>query len=75
MNPILNLLSGPSGKPSTMRGVTWFVAIVVVGTWSWVSMSKLELQPISSEQLALVLGPIAAKAWQRGKESDKRDGQ
>jgi hypothetical protein len=45
-----------------------------MGTWSWVSISKKELQPMDPELSLMVLGSLGIKAAQRaseGKEAGK----
>jgi len=37
--------------------------------FSTVSIHKWELQPLSVEQMGLILGALGIKAWQRGRES------
>jgi hypothetical protein len=58
-----------SGKVSNTRVITMFVCVCVIGTWALVSIEKLELQELSAEQVAMVLGAMGLKAWQRGKET------
>ena len=68
---LLGVITGPSGKVSNMRVISLLVPIVVVATWAHVSISKMELQPLTDWQVMLALGPVLAKAWQRGRESSE----
>lgn len=69
MNSIMSVLSGPSGKTSSMRVATLLCVVVILGTWCSVSIQKKELQPLSIEQTAIVLGAMGIKAAQRGNEA------
>ena len=71
VNPILSMLSedGTAQSVSTMRVCSVLVVCAVLGAWAWVSISRAELQPLSTEQVAMVLGALGIKAWQRGKET------
>lgn len=71
MNPA-TLLLGPSGKASSMRAATLLVVATIMFTWSFISVRKLELQPLSETEVALVIGSLGVKAWQRSKETDER---
>lgn len=63
-----------SGKPSSVRLVSAVLALVVVGTWAYVSIMKQELQALDFGQVAIGLGGLAGKVWQKGKESDGLSG-
>lgn len=65
MIKLLSMFAGPSGKVSSMRVGMIAINLAVVGTWCWVSIAKMELQPWSPEMIALVLGGQAIKAAQR----------
>lgn len=69
---LLSVIAGPSGKASTMRVSSLATVAIVMGTWSYVSVGRMELQPISVEQLGLVVAALGAKAWQRGIEDPKK---
>lgn len=70
MRFLTQMLSGMSGEPSTMRVLTTIVVVAIMGAWLVVSIQKNELQPLSYEQVGVVLGALGLKAWQRGKEGD-----
>lgn len=72
MGTLLQFLSGPSGKTSSMRVMSCFVVVVVVGTWAWVSIRKEALQPMDPEQMGLVLGVLGFKVYQHKAEIEKK---
>ena len=67
----LIFLLSEDGSPegaSTMRFCTLLTCGLVLGTWTYVSVMKKELQPLSPEQAGIVMGMAGVKAWQRMKE-------
>jgi hypothetical protein len=64
-----DMLSEGDGSPSTMRVLNLFIVVLVLGCWAAVTIHKWELQPLSIEQMGLILGCLGIKAWQRGRES------
>ena len=72
MNELAKVIQEASGKPSLMRVVSLLLAVVIVGTWAEVSIAKQALQPLEWSQVALALGGIGVKAWQKGKESNEK---
>lgn len=71
MNTILSFLTGPSGKTSSMRVMSFGVVFLVMSTWAWVSIRKEALQPMDPEHMALVLGAMGIKAAQMKMEGPK----
>ncbi len=69
MNFIAKALAESDGNPSTMRIATLMISGVILAGWLYVTIKTAVLQPLGTEQVALVLGALAAKGWQRGKES------
>lgn len=65
MNIWASILSGPSGKTSTMRVSCLVIVLCVMVTWSWVSIAKSELQPIHESVAAILIGSLVTKAAQR----------
>jgi hypothetical protein len=65
-----DMLSEGDGSPSTMRVLNLLIVAVVLGCWSAVSIHKWELQPLSVEEMGLILGALGMKAWQRGREAN-----
>lgn len=65
MNTLMALLSGPSGKTSTMRVSCLAVVMTVMGTWSWVSIAKEQLQLIPESVAAILIASLVTKAAQR----------
>lgn len=70
MKFLTQMFSEPGGKPSSKRALAGLVCVCVVGCWAYVSVRKVELQPLSPEHVALVGVALGLKAWQRGKEGD-----
>ena len=68
MNFFGRAFSESSGKPSSSRLITAGSTVLILGCWAAVSIHRWELQPISPELAAVVLGSMASKSWQRGKE-------
>lgn len=75
MNSILQVLQGPSGKTSANRSLTAVVVIAVVGVWATVSIRKNEIQPVSTEQTALVLGALGIQVAHKRHENNSGSGQ
>jgi len=70
MNFFAAMLSedGTPQNTSTMRVCSLLIVVVVLGVWAVVSVEQMQLQALSTDQTALVLGALGIKAWQRGKE-------
>lgn len=64
----LEMFQGMDGSTSGMRVLTAICVVSVMFVWAQVSIHKGELQPLSYEQVAIVLGSLGIKAYQRGKE-------
>lgn len=64
------MFSEGNGRPSSTRALSAFVVLALVGTWTSVSWRKNELQKMDPEHVALVVGVLGVKVWQRGKEND-----
>jgi hypothetical protein len=67
------MFSEPGGSPSSTRALTAVVCICVVGSWTFVSLTKRELQKMDPELVMLVIGAMGVKVWQRGKENGNGD--
>lgn len=65
-----DMLSEGDGSPSTMRVLNVAIVVVILGCWGAVTIHRWELQPLSVEQMGLILGALGLKAWQRGKETN-----
>ncbi|MDY7000949.1 MAG: hypothetical protein SVS15_04105, partial [Thermodesulfobacteriota bacterium] len=65
MTELTKIIQEAGGKPSLVRVVSLLLAVVVVGTWAEVSIVKQALQPLDWSQVALALGGIGVKAWQK----------
>lgn len=69
MKFLAQMFSEPGGSPSSTRALTGLVCVCVVGTWTLVSVRKVELQKMDPELVMLVIGALGVKSWQRGKEN------
>ena len=73
MNTILaaiaTSINGPSGKGSAARLASILGLLIVMLPWAWISVAKLELQPLTPEQIAVALGPAALKVLQKKHEA------
>lgn len=68
---LTSVFSEPGGGPSSTRLMTAFIVGSVVGTWTWVSLTKNELQKLDPEHVFLVGCAMGFKVWQRGKEGSQ----
>lgn len=68
MNFFARVLAESDGNPSTMRFATVLIALTIMAGWLYVTVKTATLQPLTTEQVAMVLGALGIKAWQRGKE-------
>lgn len=69
MNFIARTLAESDGNPSTMRMATMLIVCAILAGWLYVTIKTAALQPLSPEHVAMVLGTLGIKGWQRGKES------
>ncbi len=68
MNFLMQALAESDGNPSSMRLATAVIVGAVMAGWLYVTIHTGTLQPMTTEQVGLVLGTLGVKAWQRGKE-------
>jgi hypothetical protein len=73
MNFFATMFSESSGRPSSMRFMSFLVLAVILGCWADVTIRKNEMQPLTFEQMGLVLGAMGIKVWQKGKENGGGD--
>lgn len=71
MNVLGSILAGPSGKASSMRASAILVVLLVLGPRAYVAVKTEQATPVAAEDAALVVGVLAVKGWQRGKEEPK----
>ena len=63
------LFSEDNGNSSMMRVVVAVVVFVIVGTWSQHCILSGELVGFDYEEVALLIGLMGVKAYQKGKEA------
>lgn len=68
MDWLKSILSEQNGEGSTMRVMVAFVVGIQMIGWAYVVFRTGTLPPIDWQQIGLVVGPLLAKAWQKGKE-------
>jgi len=69
MNFLIRTLSeNGDANPSTMRLATLLIVVAILTGWLATTLKSGQMQTLSTEQVALVLGALAAKGWQRGRE-------
>jgi hypothetical protein len=69
MNSMLKeMLSESGGGLSTMRIVISVVIFVIVGTWAQHCIRTETLVGFDYEEVAMVIGLLGVKAYQKGKE-------
>lgn len=71
MKTILAAVTGPSGSVSSRRVQMLLCSVTVLTVWAYVSIKKVELQPLSEWQVALVLGAGALVAYRPKTGPDK----
>lgn len=74
MNFITQMFSEQGGSASSMRGLAFMIVAGFILVWVKVSWTTNVLAPVSIEQTGIVLGALGIKAWQRGKENGKGNG-
>jgi len=66
-------LSEDNGNLSSMRILTALVVVVVLGNWTYINVTTGVLHGFDWQDLGVILGPLGAKTWQKGKEGGKAD--
>jgi hypothetical protein len=57
-----------NGNLSSMRLLTAFIVVAVIGTWAVVSLRTNAVASLDWQAVGAVIGAMAAKAWQKEKE-------
>ena len=65
---IKKILSEDNGNPSTMRYLTMFIVVVVLFNWTYITIKTGNLAGFDWQEIGLIIGPLVAKAYQKGKE-------
>ncbi len=68
ISALLAMFQDGDGKTSSMRVLSFWVAGAIIGVWAMVSIRLNVLQPISFEQVSLVVGVLGLKVYQKGRE-------
>ena len=68
MNILKEFLSEDNGNLSTMRIIILFVIFVVMFNWTWINIVTGTIVSFSWPDFRVILGPLFAKAYQKGKE-------
>ena len=66
-----NFMSEDNGNLSTMRILVFLIVGVILFNWTWFNITNNTLASFSWQDMAVVLGPLFAKAFQKGKEEKK----
>ncbi len=66
---VRELLSDHAGDLSMMRVTASVIPLIIVGTWAYVCISNNQLMSFDFGDVAAVIGPLGAKAYQKGKEA------
>ena len=75
MNFLIRTLSeNGDANPSTMRLATLLIVVAILTGWLATTLKSGQMQALSTEQVALVLGALATKGWQRGKDGEVKPG-
>lgn len=60
--------SDDSGNPSSMRLMTCFVIMVVLGNWTYANITTGTMGSFGNQDLMLILGPLLNQSFQKGIE-------
>lgn len=74
MNKIAATFSDNFGNLSSLRVVMAGTIVIVLGTWSYVSMATLQVQPIGTDLLGVISAILGAKIWQKSIEQQNKGG-
>ncbi len=69
----MSLINDHNGNQSSLRVATLGMVATILGTWSYVSITKGQLQPIDMEMVLLIGSAFGAKVIQKGKELQSND--
>ena len=70
-----NFLSEDNGHFSSMRLIVMLIVVVVLFNWTWHNITTGTLTSFDWQDLMVVIGPLIAKAWQKGKEGKNESSQ
>lgn len=69
MSGLVEFLQEDNGGLSSMRIIVLLIVIVVLINWTWINIKTGDLTPMNWDGVMLIIGPLMAKAWQKGKEA------
>jgi len=70
-NIIKQIISDSAGQASSVRIITITMTMVVLFTWSVISLRSNQLQHLDVEAIMLLLGGVSATVTQKGLELSK----
>ena len=65
------VLSEDNGNLSTMRILVFLIVAVILFNWTWFNIHHNVISSFDWQDLALIVGPLFAKAYQKSKEVTK----
>ena len=67
----MRLIKDSENKDSAIRAGFLFLLLIIILTWSWVSISNNKLEHFDPEAVAIVATAFGAKVWQKKIEEKK----
>jgi len=64
------IFSEDNGNSSSMRILVAFVIVIVLFNWTWINIKTGQIIAFDWQDLGLIIGPLFAKAYQKGKEKE-----
>jgi hypothetical protein len=69
MNFFARAFSSAGGTPSSMRVLTGFVVLCIMGSHLYLTIKTGVKQNLTLDEVAIVVSALGVKAWQRGRET------
>ncbi len=69
-NPLAGVLSEDNGQASMTRLINLLVTVVVLGNWSFVNISDVELHNLDTGSIGLIVATLTAKVFQKKTEEN-----
>lgn len=67
------IFSEDNGNLSSMRIIVFIIVIVVLFNWTYYNIISGTLTGFNWEDIAVLVGPLLAKSYQKGKEVKKNN--